>query len=135
VSRASTIGAAMASLMAGFDGWRSAFDDERVVLSRGSSSSIYGGAGPPPLRQRHGPPPLWWHGCSVLVGTVARKCGRCDLEGGPLLRTTQASVIAGGVLHPRQLWVASSFLGYDGRRPNLEQQAAPYTWADRRQRA
>jgi hypothetical protein len=38
-------------LMGGSGGWRSVFDDERVILPCGSSSSIYGGAGPPPLRR------------------------------------------------------------------------------------
>jgi hypothetical protein len=28
--------------------------------------------------------------------------GKCDLEGGPLQRTTRASAMADGVLHPRQ---------------------------------
>jgi hypothetical protein len=33
-----------------------------------------------------------------------------------------ASSILGDVIHPRQLWVASSFLSYDRRRPDLELQ-------------
>jgi hypothetical protein len=79
--------------MAGSGGWRSAFDDERVVLPCGSSSSIYGGTGPPLQR---------WRGCTVLVGTTACGHGKRDLEGGPLRRMTRASVMADSVLHPRQ---------------------------------
>jgi hypothetical protein len=52
-----------------------------------------GGAGPPHLRRR---------GYTMLVGTAARGRGRRDLKGGPLRRATRASVMAGGVLHPRQ---------------------------------
>jgi hypothetical protein len=52
-----------------------------------------GGAGPPYLR---------WRGCAVLVGMAARGCGRHDLEGCPLWHATRASMMAGGVLHPRQ---------------------------------
>jgi hypothetical protein len=92
--------------------------DECVVLPHMSSSLIYNGVGPPPLRRR---------GCAVLVGTAGRGRGRRDLEGSPLLCETQASVMVGGVLHPRQLREASSFLGYDRRWPDLEQQAAAYT--------
>jgi hypothetical protein len=52
-----------------------------------------GGTGSPRLRQR---------GCEVLVGTATHERGRRDLNGGPLRRATRASVMAGGVLHPRQ---------------------------------
>jgi hypothetical protein len=45
--RASTTGDVMMQLMVGSGRWRSAFDDERIVLLCGSSSSIYDGVGPP----------------------------------------------------------------------------------------
>jgi hypothetical protein len=38
----------------------------------------------------------------VLVGMVAHRRGRRDLEGGPLQRATRASAMVGDVLHPRQ---------------------------------
>jgi hypothetical protein len=58
-----------------------------------------------------GPPPLWWRRGSSLptaawmrgaVGMAARGHGRHDLEGCPLWHATQASMMAGGVLRPRQ---------------------------------
>jgi hypothetical protein len=49
-----------------------------------------------------GPPRLRWCGCTVPVSIVARGCGRRDLEGGPLWRTTWASAMVGDILHPRQ---------------------------------
>jgi hypothetical protein len=57
-------------LMAGSDGWRSAFDNERVILPCRSSSSIYGGAAPP-LR--------WWRGS--FSTTVAWMRGACRHDG------------------------------------------------------
>jgi hypothetical protein len=99
---ASTAGAVTTPLMAGSGEWRSAFDDERVILPCGSSSSIYGGVGPPHL--------WWWSGSSSP--TTAWMCGACR-HGGPrawearprrqpLWHVTRASTMVGGVLHSRQ---------------------------------
>jgi hypothetical protein len=114
--------AATTKLMAVSGGWRSAFDDERVVLPCRSSSSIYGGAGPPPLRR--------WHESSSP--TAAWMHGACR-HGGPwgMGSATSKAAPSSARLEPRQWRTASSILGKRRRIRGADRRQWPWIWASR----